>query len=250
MSDPRVYAAARADYNLRHGLDIDDRSWDELGDVAQSETLTRATALVAAIDAADDRIRLTMPEFNAIRADAIGDLSRSMHHDLDATQMADARSAGVPEYLYDYKTKLYDGHLEPADHEEAMASLIRERLAIALNNTADYLDAASLEDITRGMELDPGVTARFKRIMIRGCADWLRTRAGELGTEKFRPYRRVSIRAVIDEDRHTALLGALGQVVRRSAAIASHTGSKTPVIMTEYLVEAIEAVGARIPEEA
>lgn len=246
----RITAAARANFNLEHGLEIDDRSWDGMTGEARAAGLARAAAMVAAIDAADDRIRLTMPEFNAIRADAVRDLNRALHQDLDSDRMADARSAGVPDFIADYAAKLSESHLEPVDHEEAMASLIRERLAVAMRSTADYLDSASLEDITFGMVLDAGVTPRFQRIMIRGCAEWLRTRAGELESTRFRPYRRVNTRAIIDEDRHTALLGVLGEAIRRSKAIAGHTRSEIPFMVTANLVEAIEGVGATIPEEA
>lgn len=247
----RIEAAARAEYNLRCGLEPDAESgWDELGGQPRAEALARATALVAAIDAADNRVRLTLPEFHAIRADAVHDLSYALHGSWDDEQRAAAQAAGIPEFLGEYQNKLADHYLEPLNHEAAMASLILERTAAALRSTADGFDHASLSDVTGAMEIDPGVSPRFKRIMIRGCADWLRTRAEELETETRTPYFRVNTRAVIDEDRHTALLRALGQVIDRSFRLASNDRIESSFIMTDRLVQAIEGVGATIPTES
>jgi len=251
MTNPRIEAAARAAHNLIHGLEPgDESSWNERGGPYRAEALSRAAALVAAIDAADDRIRLTLPEFHAIREDAVSDLNRALHRDWNDDQRAAAQEAGVPEYIEEYRTKLEGHYLEPANHETAMASLIRERTAAALRSTADAFDHASLSDITADMDIDPGVSPRFKRIMIRGCADWLRNRADELDAGTRTPYIRVNNRAVIHEDRRTALLGALGRTIDRSKRLSGSDRMAAHFVMTDHLVNVIEGVGATIPTES
>ncbi|QOT19592.1 hypothetical protein [Paenarthrobacter sp. YJN-5] len=251
MTSARIEAAARADYNLSHGLEADDEtSWNELGGQPRAAAIARATALVAAIDAADDRVRLTMPEFNAIKADAIYDVNMALLMSWDAESRAAAEAAGVPEFIDQYRARLSDGYLEPLNHEAAMASLVRERTAAAMRSLAEWFDSASLEDITGAMDLDASVTPRFKRIMIRGCADWLRTRADDLDSGNRRvPYYRVNTRAVIDQDQQTALLRTLAQVIDRSKRLASTDRITTPFIMTDMLVNAIESTGAVLPAE-
>lgn len=252
MSNPgaRVEAAARAEYNLTHGLEPgDESSWNELGGQPRAAALARAAAVVSAIDAADDRVRLTLPEFHAIKADAVHDLNRALHQDWNEEQRAAARSAGVPEYIHDYATKFAEHYIEPVNHETAMASLVRERLAAALRTTADRFDHASLEEIIGALDIDASVPPRFKRIMIRGCADWLRTRADELDEEQRTPYYRVSTRAVIDQDKYTALLRVLTEVVDRSIRLAATDRIQSSFIMTDRLVEALEGVGVSIPAE-
>jgi len=86
--------------------------------------------------------------------------------------------------------------------------------------------------------------------MIRGCADWLRTRAVGLDSGARVPYYRVNTRAVIDEDRHTALLGALGRTVDRSKRLAGSERMTAPFVTTDHLVNVIEGVGATIPTES
>ncbi|MET4143893.1 hypothetical protein [Arthrobacter sp. UYCo732] len=250
MTNARVEAAARADFNLSRGLAADDSSWDEISGPTRDQALARAETLLAAIDAADDRVRLTLPEFHAIRADTARDLSMSLHSSWDADQRAAAQAAGVPEFIQDYTAKFEDHYVEPANHEAAMASLIRERLAAALRTTADHFDHASLSDIAADMDLDPGVSPRFKRIMIRGCAEWLRTRADELNEGSRTPYYRVNTRAVIDEDCHAALLRALAEVINRSFRLASIGKIESSFIMTDRLIDAIEGAGATIPTES
>lgn len=244
----RIEAAARADYNLTHGLEPgDETSWSEVGGQPRAAALARATALIAAIDAVDDRVRLTMPEFHAIEANAVRNLSYALHQDWSADQRAAAEAAGVPEYIHAYTTRLDDGYLEPVNHEAAMASLVRERLAAALRSTAEWFEHASLSEILVETDIDPAVPARFKRIMVRGCANWLTTRADQIDDGGRLPYYRVNNRAVIDQDRHTALLGVLGRAVERANRIAETHGSNTSFIMTDRLVEVIEGVGATLP---
>jgi len=251
MTDPRIDAAARADYNLTHGLAPHaETHWDELPDMHRAGPLARAGILVAAIDAADDRIRLTLPQFHAIRADAIGDMSRHLHRHFKPGQLAAAQAAGIPESIEEYRAGLAGQHLEPVNFEEAMGSLIRERLSASLRTTADFFDHASMEQITCGMrELDisPLVSPQFQRRFIQGCAGWLRNRADELEEETRIPYRRVNTRSVIDEDRHSALLGALGRVVARANRLATIGQPAPSFIMTENLVEAVESTGAVLP---
>lgn len=250
MSTARIEAAARADYNLSHGLEAESNAWDEISGPTREQGLARAATLVEAIDAADDRVRLTLPEFHAIKADAVRDLSMSLHGSWDKDQHAAAQAAGVPEFLQAYTAKFDDHYIEPVNHEAAMASLIRERLAEALRTTAEWFDHASLSEILVETDIDPAVPARFKRILIRGCAEWLRTRAVDLDSGSRVPYYRVNTRAVIDEDRHTALLRAVGQIVDRSFRLAQTDRITTPFIITDRLVEAIESVGATVPPES
>lgn len=249
MTTARIEAAARADFNLNRGLEADDPGWDEIHGDTRAQSLARGAAIVAAIDAADDRIRLTLPELNAIKADAVYDLSHNLHLSWDAESRTAAQAAGVPEFLEEYRTKLTNRYIEPANHEAAMASLIRERLAAALRATADSFDHASLSDITGAMDIPSGVSPRYKRIMISGCADWLRNRADDLDAEGRIPYYRVDTRAVIDQDRLEALLGALGRVIDRSRRLRALGKEGPAFIMTDRLVEAIEETGATIPAE-
>jgi hypothetical protein len=250
VTNARIEAAARTDYNLSHGLEPEDQdSWNELGGQPRAAAIARATAMVAAIDAADDRIRLTMPEFHAIEANAVRNLSYSLHQDWSDDQRAAAQAAGVPEYIHAYTTRLEDQYLEPLNHEAAMASLVRERLAAALRSTAEWFDHASLSEILAETDIDPAVPARFKRIMIRGCAQWLTTRATELDEGGRIPYYRVSSRAVIDQDRHTALLRALRSVIDRAKQLEVGDRRSPSFIMTDRLLIAIEGVGASIPVE-
>lgn len=254
MTSARIEAAARADYNLGCGLAPDAESnWDELPDKLRAGPLARAGILVAAIDAADDRIRLTLPEFNDIRADAVGDLNRHLHQHYSPEQLAAAQDAGIPDTIEAYRVGLADRYLEPVNFEEAMGSLIRERLGASLRSTAEFFDHASLEQITcemRDLDLSPLVSPQFQRRFIQGCSGWLRTRADELAEETRIPYRRVDTRPVIDEDRHTALLSALAQAVARANRIAETHDSTTSFIMTDRLVEVIQGVGVTLPTEA
>lgn len=224
--DPRVQAAAQALHALEPGTFAE-----------------QAAAIVAAIDAADDRIRLTMPQFNGIKAETVSNLCTDLYSRFGGDPGAKAALAFVDEQQAQYG----DRYIEPIDHETAMASLIQERLALAMRSTADRFDAASLEDITAGFDFEHGMRPRTLRKVIQGCADWLRTRADDLDAEPRRPYRRVNIRAVIDEDRHTAVLGVLGRLVRRSRAIAERDGRDlAPYIMTDMLVEELDRVGANV----
>lgn len=246
----RIEAAARADHNIAHGLGPDDEtSWSEVGGQPRAAALARAAALIAAIDAADNRVRLTLPEFHAIEANAVRNLSYALHHDWSEDQRAAAEAAGVPEYIHAYTTRLDDSYLEPVNHEAAMASLVRERLAAALRSTAEWFEHASLSEILVETDIDPAVPARFKRIMIRGCADWLTTRADQIDDGGRLPYYRVNNRAVIDQDRHTAVLRAVAQVVDRSVRLARNDQRSSAFIMTDRLVEAVESVGATLPME-
>lgn len=227
INDPRVEAAAAALHVLNSG-----ESYYE-----------QARALVAAIDAADDRVRLTMPQFNGIKAETVSNLCS----DLYSRFGKDPGAKGVLAFVDEQQALYGDVYIEPADHEEAMSSLIRERLALSLRSTADSFDAASLRDITAGFDFDHGMAPRTLRKVIQGCADWLRTQAEDLEANPRRPYRRVDTRAVIDEDRHTAVLGAIGRLVRRSRALAERDGRDiNPFIMTDMLVEELDRVGASV----
>lgn len=224
--DPRVQAAAQALHALEPGTFAE-----------------QAAAVVAAIDAADDRIRLTMPQFNGLKAETVSDLSRSLYSRFGK----DPGAKEVLAFVDEQQARYGDTYIEPVDHETAMASLIQERLALALRSTADRFDAASLDDITAGFDFEHGMTPRTLRKVIQGCADWLRTRADDLEAQPRRPYRRVNIRAVIDEDRHAAVLGVIGRLVRRSRSLAERdTRDLTPYIMTDMLVEELDRVGANV----
>lgn len=251
MTSARVEAAARIDFNLSRGLEPEATAeWEELGGRTRAQALSRAAVMVAAIDAVDDRVRLTFPEFHSIKAEAIYDLSFSMHQDWNDDQRTAAQTAGIPEYIEAYRAKLDQQYLDPINHEAAMASLIRERTAAALRSTADGFDHASLSDITADMDIDAGVPPRFKRVMINGCADWLRRQADDLDEGGRLPYFRVDTRVVIDQDRHTALLRALSATIGRANRMASTDRISTSFIMTDNLVEAIEGVGATLPVES
>lgn len=186
----RILAAAVHLYEARTGL-----LWDDLpAGVERWGLLTEAGRFVKAVDAADDRIRLTLPEFNAIRSDALYNLSSDLHLKFGRDGQLDAiRATGVTDYIEEQRQALNDRHNDPKNSDEAMESLIRERVAAELESVADSLDHSSLEDITRGLDIDriPGTPARFKRRMIAGCADWLRNRATDILDERVRLYGRV-----------------------------------------------------------
>jgi hypothetical protein len=249
MTDARIDAVARADYNLSCGLAPEDESsWDTLGGKRRAESLARAELLVAAMDAADDRVRLTLPEFHAIKAETISDLSIDLHSRFGT----DPAAQDILDFVAQQRAAYGDRYLEPVNHEAAMASLIRERTVLALHSTADSFDRASLESITsemRDLEISPLVSPQFQRRFIQGCAQWLRTRADELDAEGKTLYYRVDTRTVIDQDRHTAVLNAVGRVVRRSRALAAQDRMTNAFIMTADLVEAVNQVGAVLPEE-
>jgi hypothetical protein len=244
-TSPRILAAARAVFNVERELDpADTEAWDELSLKARQTYVDRAAVLVAAIDATDDRVRLTLPQFLNIKAQTVSDLSIDLH----SRHGADPAAAEVLTTVEIIRANYGDRYIDPVDHEAAMASLIQERLAAALRATADSFDAASLQEITAGFDFDR-MTPRTLRQVIRGCADWLRTRADDLDAEPRRPYRRVDTRAIIDEDRHTAVLGAIGRIVCRSRALAAQGRMTNAFIMTADLVEALEQVGAGLPKE-
>jgi hypothetical protein len=249
MTDARIEAVARADYNLSRGLAPEDESsWDTLGGKRRAESLARAELLVAAMDAADDRVRLTLPEFHAIKAETVSDLSIDLHSRFGT----DPAAQDVLDFVAQQRAAYGDRYLEPVNYEAAMASLIRERTVLALHSTADSFDRASLESITsemRDLEISPLVSPQFQRRFIQGCAQWLRNRADELDAEGKTLYYRVDTRPVIDQDRHTAVLNAVGRVVRRSRALAAQDRMTNAFIMTADLVEAVNQVGAVLPEE-
>jgi hypothetical protein len=185
-----------------------------------------------------------MPEFNAIKAHAVSDLSMDLRVRFGADLPTDI-SAYMQERL-----AACDRYIEPVNHEAAMESLILERLAAALNRTADFFDAASLDSITCDMDLEPNVPPRLKRRMINGCADWLRDHARELTANRARPYYRVNRQAVIDQDRHEAVLRVVGQLIERATDIASMDGRSYAFLMAADLKKALEDVGAVLPEKA
>lgn len=241
--NPRILAVARTLFNLDAELDpADTGTWESLGESARRHFIDRASVIVAAADAADDRVRLTMDQFLDIKAQTVSDLSIDLHSRHGSDPGAQAVLASVAEV----RAALGDRFLDPVDVETAMASLIQERLAIALRATADSFDRASLQDVTHGFDFDHGMAPRTLRKVISGCADWLRNQADELDDAPRRPYRRVDKRAIIDEDRLTAVLGAVGRLVSRSKALADQDRHKNPFIMTDMLVEALEGVGATI----
>lgn len=241
--DPRVLAAARVIFNTSHGYDpADTEAWDSLSTNAQRPYVDRAAVMVSALDAADDRVRLTMDQFLAIKAQTVSDLSIDLHSRHGSDPGAQAVLASVA----GARAALGDRFLDPVDVETAMDSLIQERLAIALRATADSFDRACLQDVTGGFDFDHGMAPRTLRKVISGCADWLRNHADELDDAPRRPYRRVDKKAIIDEDRLTAVLGVIGRLVRRSKALADQDRHKNPFIMTDMLVEALEGVGATI----
>lgn len=242
-TDPRIEAAARVIFNTSHDYDpTDTEAWESLSTLHQKGYVKRGTVFVAALDAADDRVRLTMDQFLDIKAQTVSDLSIDLHSRHGSDPGAQAVLASVAEV----RAALGDRFLDPVDVETAMDSLIQERLAIALRATADSFDRASLQDVTDGFDFDHGMAPRTLRKVISGCADWLRNQADELDAAPRRPYRRVDKRAIIDEDRLTAVLGAIGRLVRRSKALADQDRHKNPFIMTDMLVEALEGVGATI----
>lgn len=184
----RILAAAAHLYEARSGL-----TWDGLpAGPERSDVMAKAARLVSCIDAADDRIRLTLPEFNAIRVEALSDLNSDLHMKFRGEDLRTIQASGVPHFIEEQRLALIDRHRDPKNSHEAMDSLIRERVAAELDSVADSLDHASLEDITAGLDIDrePGVPPRFKRRMIAGCADWLRTRSADILAEKVRLYGR------------------------------------------------------------
>lgn len=243
-TSPRILAAASTLFNVDAGFAPDDRSeWDAAPLKVQQGFIERAVVLVAAIDANDDRIRLTLPQFLNIKAQTVSDLSIDLH----SRHGADPAAQGVLATVEQIRASYGDRYLDPVNHEEAMASLIRERLAKELHSIADSFDAASLQDITDGFDFDHGMTPRTLRLVIHGCADWLRTRAEDLDDGPRRPYRRVDTLAVIDEDRHASVLGVISRLVLRANNLATRDRRNTPsFIMTKDLVEHLEAVGADV----
>ncbi len=243
-TNPRVLAAARALFNVDTGFAPDDRSeWDAAPLKVQQGFIDRAAVLVVAIDATDDRIRLTMPQFLDIKAQTVSDLSIDLH----SRHGADPGAKGVLDMVSEIRAGYGDRYLDPVDVDTAMASLIQERLAASLRGTADAFDTASLHEITDGFDFEHGMTPRTLRKVIGGCADWLRTRADDLDAEPRRPYRRVDTRAIIDEDRLTAVLGAVGRIVRRANSLAGRDGREvSSFIMTDMLVEELARVGADV----
>lgn len=186
----RILAAACHLYEARTGL-----HWNDLpSGVEQRGLLLEAERFVKAIDAADDRIRLTLPDFNAIKAEALSDLNSDLHLKFGREgQLPAIQATGVTDFIDEQRQALIDRHRDPKNSDEAMESLIRERVAAELESVADSLDHASLDDITAGLDIDrqPGVPPRFKRRMIAGCADWLRTRATDILAGKYRFHGRV-----------------------------------------------------------
>lgn len=243
-TSPRVLAAARALFNVDTGFAPDDRSeWDAAPLKVQQGFIDRAAVLVAAIDATDDRIRLTLPQFLDIKAQTVSDLSIDLHSRFGT----DPGAKDVLDLVETVRAGYGDRYLDPVDVETAMASLIQERLSMALRATADSFDRASIQDVTEGFDFDHGMTPRTLRKVIGGCADWLRTRADDLDAEPRRPYRRVDTRAIIDEDRHTSVLGVIGRLVSRANSLASRDGRDRPsFIMTDMLVEELGRVGADV----
>lgn len=244
MHDARHRAAARVLFNVEHGYDPEDiEGWGEVSLKKQEECLAKVAALIPALDAADDRIRLTMPEFNGLKAQAL----RDIRTDLYARFGSDLQPE-VAGYLEE-RSGDYERFIEPINHEQAMESLIRERLAAALNRTADFFDAASLDSIMADMDLEADVPPRFKRRLINGCADWLRNHATELTTTRYRPYYRINTRTMIDEDRHEAVLRTVGELIQRAETLAKQDGrSISAFLMAADLKKAVEGVGAVIPE--
>lgn len=245
MTNARRSAAARTLFNVDHGYAPDDtEGWESTSLKTQQDYKTKADVLVPALDAADDRIRLSMPEFNAIKARAVSNLTLDLYARFGANLPTEV-SAYIQERCADY-----DRFIEPVDHETAMESLILERLAAALNRTADFFDAASLDSITCDMDLEPGVPPRYQRRMINGCADWLRDHARELTANRARPYYRVNKQAVIDQDRHEAVLRVVGELIDRAEDIATRDGRINPFLMAADLKTAIEGVGSTVPERS
>ncbi|HEX9088224.1 MAG TPA: hypothetical protein VF867_11915 [Arthrobacter sp.] len=246
-TSPRVRAAARVVFNTAHDYDpADTEAWGELSLKAQQPYIDRGAGLVAAIDAADDRIRLTLPQFHAIKAQTVSDLSIDLHSRFGADRAAE----DVLDMVATVRAGYGEQYVEPVNFEEAMGSLIRERLSASLRSTADFFDHASLDQIKsdmRGLDLSPLVSPQFQRRFIQGCAGWLRTRAEELAEETRIPYRRVDTRAIIDEDRHTAVLGVIGRLVRRANSLAQRDGmDRSSFIMTDMLVEELGRAGADV----
>ena len=146
-TNPRIEAVARAEYNLRCGLAPDAESnWDELPDKHRAEPLARAAIFVAAMDAADDRVRLTLPEFHALKSDAISDLNIHLFSHLGKDQLA--AGSAVTDAIEEYRASAADRYIEPVNHEAAMKSLIRERTALF-----EHLPVPSLDDLVHRREV-------------------------------------------------------------------------------------------------
>jgi hypothetical protein len=236
MTESRLEALARTLFNAAYDYPADDHEgWDAAPANVRNPFLVKAEPALQAVDAADDRVRLTMPQFLDIKAQTVSDLSIDLH----SRHGGDAGAKDVLETVENVRANYADRFLPPIDPETAMASLVQERLAIALRATADSFDRASLQDITAGFTFEHGMTPRTIRKVISGCADWLRTHADDLDAEPRRPYRRVDRRAVIDEDRYTALRRSLERIVRRSRALAEQDRVHAPFIMTADIEEAL-----------
>lgn len=247
MHDARHREAARVLFNVECGYDPEDtEGWGAVSLKTQKAYLAKAAALIPALDAADDRIRLTMPEFNGLKSQTLRDIRTDLYARFGSNLQPE-----VAGYLEE-RSGDYERFMEPVNHEQAMESLIRERLAAALNRTADFFDAASLDSIMTDMDLETDVPARFKRRMINGCADWLRNHATELTVNnRHRPYYRVNTRTVIDEDRHEAVLRTVGELIQRAETLAKRDGrTLSAFLMAADLKKALEGVGAVIPEPA
>lgn len=243
LSDARHRAAARTLFNVDHGYAPEDTdAWGSTSLKVQQEYLARAEVLLPALDAADSRIRLSMPDFNAIMAQTVSDLSIDLRARFGADLPAEVAA------FIDDRQEAYDHFLEPANHEQAMESLVLERLAAALNRTADFFDAASLDSITYEMDFETPLPPRIQRKMINGCAEWLREHARELTSVRARPYYRVNTQAVIDQDRHEAVLRVVGELITRAESIASADGRHAAFLMAADLKKALEDVGASVPE--
>ena len=240
MTDPRIEAAARTDYELETGF-----SWGDLPAGPERELrLGRAAAVVEAADAADDRIRLTLPEYNSIGAGAVYDLGRDLRRCFDDAQYAEVEYAGVFALVEQQAASLSDRFVEPPNVHEAMASLIQERVAGELTRIAAHLDGASLSDVAPEVEALPAErTARVRRRVVNGCADWLRGRALELRTGRTRLYARVDTGLAVDEDRLTALLNAVQAEIDRAELMERDTSGAIPAyILADRLRDAVDAV--------
>jgi hypothetical protein len=241
MPDARHHSAARILFNTEHGYDPEDaEAWGEVSLATQKPFLAKAAALLPALDAADNRVRLSMPDFNAIKAQTVSDLSIDLH-----ARFGTDLPAEVAAFINE-RQDAYDQFIEPVNHEQAMESLVLERLAAALNRTADFFDAASLDSVTCEMNFETPVPPRIQRKMINGCADWLRNHAQEVTANRAHPYYRVNKQAMIDQDRHEAVLRVVRDLIQRAEALANHDGRHTAFLMADSLKTALEGVGAEI----
>lgn len=190
----RIDTAARQLYESRTGL-----NWEDLAlGTDRFQVIAEAVHLVKAIDAADGRIRLTLGEFNAIRADAVRDVHYALLREMSGDDFEHLATLGVPEAIHNYSLSLKPADHDPKNLDEALGALVRERVSAELNVIADSLDAGDLREITAGLDIDreSGITPRFKRRMIAGCADWIRTRSVDiLDTNKQLRGRRPAARS-------------------------------------------------------